>query len=166
MMHFIQSPEFWSSSAFVLSVAVMARPAKRLLKKWGQKQADGIRKQQAEAADVLKKAEALEAQYKALYQKRSQERRKVMREVDREIQFLEQDLLKQTNDRIARKNQEVDLRLKRIAENGRQDIKRKMLSRLVKQTESQLAKTENENMDDVIKRACEALENFAPALKQ
>ena len=166
MMHFIQSPEFWSSSAFVLLVAVMVRPAGRLLGKWGQKQADDIRKQQKEATEVLKKAEALEAQYKTLYQKRNQERRKVMREVDREIQFLKQDLLKQTNDRIARKNQEVDLRLNRIAENGRQDIKRKMLSRLVKQTENQLAKTENENMDDIIKKACEALENFAPALKQ
>ena len=166
MMHFIQSPEFWSSSAFVLLVAVMARPAKRLLKKWGQKQASAVRKQQAEAAEVLKKAEALEAQYKSLYQKRNQERRKVMREAEQEIQFLEQDLLKQTNDRIARKNQEVDLRLKRIAENGRQDIKRKMLSRLVKQTENQLARTENEDMDDLIRKACEALENFAPALKQ
>jgi len=166
MMHFIQSPEFWSSSAFVLLVAVMARPAKRLLKKWGQKQASAVRKQQAEAAEVLKKAEVLEAQYKSLYQKRNQERRKVMREAEQEIQFLEQDLLKQTNDRIARKNQEVDLRLKRIAENGRQDIKRKMLSRLVKQAENQLAKTENEDMDDLIRKACEALENFAPALKQ
>jgi len=164
-MNFIQSPEFWSSSAFVLLVLIMLKPAGRLLKKWGQKQADQIRRRQEEAEGVLKKAGEMRAQYKDLYQKRNQEHRKIMRQADREIQFLEQDLLKQTNERIARKNQEVDLRLKRIAENGRQDIKRKMLSYVVKQTENRLAEIKDENTDVLVEQACSALEKYASVLK-
>ena len=164
-MNFIQSPEFWSSSAFVLLVLVMLKPASSLLKKWGQKQADQISWRQEEAESVLKKAKEIQVQYKGLYQRRNQERRKIMRQADREIKFLEQDLIKQTNERIARKNQEVDLRLKRIAENGRQDIKRKMLSYVVKQTENRLAEIKDENTDALVEQACSALEKYASVLK-
>ena len=165
-MSVFQSPEFWSSSAFVLVVLGLMKPGNRLLKKWGQKQADQICKQQKDAKNVLKKAKTLKALYQAVYQNRNKERQKIMREANREIRFLEQEWLSQTHDRIARRNQETELRLKRIAENGQQDIKRKMLDRLVKQAQVGLAKSEDEDTDILIKKACQALEQYQSILKQ
>ena len=165
-MKMIQSPEFWSALAFGIVVFAVIKPGCRFLKKWGQKQADAILRQQKEAEDVLQKAKKLCAQYKTVYQNRGSERQKIMREAEKEIQFLEKEAVHQTEDRMTRKKQEVDLRLKMIAENGEQDIKRKMLSQLVKQTEIQLRSGQAEDTDELVKEACAALDRYEPALRQ
>ena len=165
-MKVIQSPEFWTSLAFVVVAFMMIKPGYRFLKKWGQKKADIIIRQQKEAQDILQKAKALETQYKTVFQHRTAERKKALRDAEKEIRFLKDEALGQTEDRIKRKKREVELRLKMIAENGEQDIKRRMLSKLVKQTESLLQEKQEEDTQKIIEKACLALDRYGPALRQ
>lgn len=166
MRAIIQTPEFWTSIAFILAVVFAVRPIARLLIAWGQKQAEQIRKNQQAAHDVLEKAEALRDQYNAAYQNRYAERRKLMAEADSEIEFLETETQQRMQDRMAHKTQEVELRLKMIEENGRQDIKGKMLTRVVGEAKRSLERrrdsgAQNENTNELVKRAFEALEMHA-----
>ena len=170
MISIIQTPEFWTSFAFVFVLFLSARPVMRYLEKWTQGQAEQIQKRRQEAQDVLKKAEALKKQYETAYQNRQVEQRQMLEAADTEISFLESETQQLTNDRMARKSQEIDLRLRMIEENGRQDIKSKMLARVVSEAQSQLQTLRDtgklaENTDVLIQQAFEALDTYAAALK-
>ena len=167
-MEFIETPEFWSTLAFLIIVLMSVRPLKRALKSWGKQQADGVRKQFDEAKNLVEQAEKLKQQYESAYVRRSSERQKLMREAETEIRFLEADALEHSSDQMRRKNQEVEMRLKMIAEHGRQDIKRKMLDRVVGKTEKMLAAQadgSDENTEYLTDRVCQALDSFEGILK-
>jgi len=171
MTTILQAPEFWTSLAFVLVVTVSVRPVMRFLDKWAAGKAEEIRKRQQAAKDVLKKAEELKKQYEKTYQNRQAEQRQSLEAAENEITFLENETLQVASDRMARKNQEIELRLKMIEENGRQGIKSKMLTRVVSDTKNKLIVMRDsekiiENTDDLLKQAFDALDMYEPALKK
>ena len=171
MSEILSAPEFWTSLAFVIVVLVLARPAAKYLNRWAGKKADDIRKRQQDAKDVLKKAENLKKQYEKAYQNRHAEQHQSLEEAENEIQFLKNEADQMAADRMARKNQEIELRLKMIEENGRQDIKSKMLARVVSNTKNKLTAMRDsdkiiENTDDLVKQAFDALDGVAKALKK
>ena len=171
MTAIFQAPEFWTSLAFILVVVVSIRPVMRYLNKWAAGKADEIQKRRQAAKDVLKKAEELKKQYEKTYQNRQVEQRQSLETAENEIAFLENETQQVAADRMARKNQEIELRLKMIEENGRHDIKSKMLSRVVSDTKNKLIAMRDsekiiENTDDLIKQAFNALETYEVALKK
>ena len=119
LLNEIKSPEFWTSIAFLGVVFTFMRPFVRYLNRWAKKQAALVQKNREEARAVRKRAETLLKQYEAVNRDRETERGRLLAEADTEISFLEQEFEQRTADRIARKKQEMALRLKTIEENGR-----------------------------------------------
>lgn len=158
-MTIFSSPEFWVSFAFILVVMIFVHPLFRSLSRWTEKQADFIRQEQKEAKDILKKAEEIKKKYEKAYLNRFTEKQKMLQEAEREIAVLDEETHLMTLDKINRKKQELDLRLKMIEENGRQDIKSKMLSQILSDTRYRLKKREtDENMEEVLKNALNILD--------
>lgn len=169
MIHLLQSPEFWTSLAFIIVVGIALRPVSRGLNRWAERQAAQIKQHQQEAQDILKKAEELKQQYEKSYRHRAAERQKIMKIADEEIIALTEETEQRIRDHQIRKKQEVELRLKMMAENGTQDIKRQMLTRVVRQTTALLEeKRDNpsEQSDQLLKQAFAALDRYAGVLDQ
>ena len=171
MISHIQAPEFWIAVAFFSVVIVFMRPVVRWVSGWSQKQADAIRAQQQEAADLLKKAGELKQEYEQAYKNRMSEWQKMMDEADKEIHSLEAESNQRTQDRILHHTQEVKMRLKMISESGRRDIKRQMLNRVIRKTYQTLEKQRDaaplpDDSEVLLKQACRALDSYAPALEQ
>ena len=165
MIELFSSPEFWNGFAFLIVIAVFVRPFLRAVKRWTEKKVALMRQEQTAAKDVLLKAGEIKEKYEKAYANRFAEKRRLMQEADNEIAVLDEEMYLLTTDRINRKKQEVDLRLKMIEENGRQDIKRKMLNQILEDTRRRLKKKEfSENAEDVLQNALNALdeqgENF------
>ncbi len=163
----LMNPEFWMSFAFVLVVAVAVRPLYRFVRRWGAKEALVVQKSLKEAKDVRKKAEALVAEYEAAVRQQADLRRGALSEADAEIAVFEQESAQQTDDKILHKKQEVALRLKTIEENGRQDVKKKMLERVLNRTEQKLSERREkgeltEDMDIAVDHICAALGREIP----
>ena len=163
------TPEFWTAAAFVGILVIVGRPVKRYLNTWTEKQETVIRKAREEAADVLKKAQDLHHCYEKNYQGRMAERQKMMIEADTEIAALEEKVGKETRERMARRRQEVAVRLKTMTDHGRQNLQQQMLDAVVAQTKKRLEIRRNqgtENMDETVEKACRMLETFEPALNK
>ena len=164
-MEFIKTPEFWLALAFVLVLLIAGRPLKRGLEKWGSEKAKAIQKQFDEAQQLKEHAEKLKEQYQKAYTQRSSARQKLMHEAEVESRFLETELLGQSSDRLKRKKQEVEMRLKMIAEHGRQNVKRQMLNRVIQKTEKLLMRQQGGQSDDLVDQVCQALDSFENVLK-
>jgi len=166
-MTLFQSAEFWVGLAFVMVLCLALYPLCKWLSAWGEKQANLVRNRLDEANALKVKAEKLAKQYEQAYQKRTQERQHLIQEADKEIQFLKTDALQQSHDRMQRKQQEVAIRLKMIEENGRQDIKRKMLKQVVNKTKTLLKANRNalaDNPETLTDQVCQALDEYQPIL--
>ncbi|MBQ7413092.1 MAG: hypothetical protein IJV07_02310 [Alphaproteobacteria bacterium] len=169
MIHILQSPEFWTAMAFIFVVGMASRPVLRGLNHWAERQAQKIRSHQEEAEAVLKKAKDLKQTYEKNYRHRFVERQRIMRAADDEIAALTAQTEQRMRDRQIRKKQEVELRLKMMAENGRQDIKRQMLNRVIRQTANLLEERRDhstEQSSDLLKQAFVALDRYAGVLDQ
>lgn len=159
MRDILSSAEFWSGFAFILVVGMFIRPLLRGLNKWTEKQVALIRQEQNTARDVLKKAEEMKKKYEKAYQNRFIEKQKLMREADNEIILLDEETHQLTTDRINHKKQEIELRLKMIEENGRQDIKSKLLTQILTDTRRHLKKQEaDEDIEKVLQQAMNILD--------
>ena len=159
-MEFFETPEFWSATAFFLVVLVVVGPASRALESWGKRRAETVQSRFDEAQKLVDQAKQLKEQYQVSYAGRNAERQKLMREADVEIRFLETELLGQSADQMRRKTQEVEMRLKMIAEHGRQDVKRKMLKKVVQKTEKLFKKKPKENLNASVGRLIGALDTL------
>ena len=169
-MGFIETPEFWSALAFILVILIAERPLGRALKSWGKRQADSIQNQFDEAQKLVDQAKKLKEQYEKAYTLRGGARQKLMREAETEIRFLETDAMEQSSDRIRRKSQEVEMRLKMIAEHGCHDIKHQMLKRVVQKTKKILVNErdnnpQNENAENLTEDVCRILASFENIVK-
>lgn len=159
MNDILSSSEFWTGFAFVLVVGLFMRPLLRGMSKWTDKRVNLIQKEQNEAREVLKKAEEMKKKYEKAYLNRFSEKQQMMQEADNEISALDEEMHILTTDRINHKKQEIELRLKMIEENGRQDIKTKMLNQILSDTRRYLKKQESsENAEDVLQNAFSVLE--------
>ncbi len=165
------SAEFWSSVAFVIVVAVALRPVGRYLNRWTKRQDAQITAELEQAKNLRAQAEELKDEYQKAFQNRWKERAKLMREADREIEDLRAETESKTHDRILHKRQEVALRLKVIEENGRQEVKNQMLSKVVRcagerlraQSEAPASAVET---DQMVAQALAAVDAMAPILKK
>lgn len=171
LLNEIKSPEFWTSMAFLGVVLIFMRPFMRYLDRWAKKQAALVQKNREEARSVRKRAETVLKQYEAVNRNRETERGRLLAEADEEISFLEQEFEQRTADRIARKKQEMALRLKTIEENGRQDVKNKMLNRIVGLARKDLMMRQSkgelqEDMVLVVDRVCQAMDDYAVLLRK
>ena len=167
-MALIETPEFWSALAFILVVLFATDPLERALKAWGKRKAEAVQSQFDEAKKLVEQAEKLKQQYETAYARRGLERQKLMREAETEIRFLETEILSQSADQIGRKTQEVEMRLKMIAEHGRQDVKRKMLTQVIQKAEKLLINGKyqaKENPENLTDQVCQALDTFETVLK-
>ena len=169
-MDLIKAPEFWTSLAFILVILISSRPLSKALKAWGKRKADSIQNRFTEAKKLVAQAEKLKKQYESAYGRRSSERQKLMHEAEIEIRFLEADSLAQSSDRMKRKSKEVEMRLKMIAEHGRQGIKHQILEHVVRKTKKLLADGKNNNLEDesvgdLTERICKSLNSFESSLK-
>ena len=154
MNNIISSPEFWTSFAFILVIGLFMRPLLQGMRKWTDKRVNLIQKEQNEAREVLKKAEEMKKKYEKAYLNRFSEKQQMMQEADNEISALDEETHILTTDRINHKKQEIELRLKMIEENGRQDIKTKMLNQIIENTRSRLKKNELiEDSEEVLQNA-------------
>ena len=163
------TPEFWTATAFVGVLAISVRPVRRFLKTWTEKQAAVIRQAREEATDVLKKAETLHQTYETGYRGRMAERQKMLSEADSEISVLEENARKESLERMARRRQEVALRLKTLSDHGRQNLQQQMSDAVVAQTKKRLEARRDEgleSMDETVDRACRMLETYAPVLNK
>ncbi len=163
----LKNPEFWMSFAFVLVVVISVRPALRFVRRWAKKEALTVKKSLKEAADVRRKAADLLVQYQEENRRQPALRKQAMAEADSEIAVLQEETDQRTNDVILHKKQETALRLKMIEENSRQDVKNKMLRRIVRRTEKNLterraAGTVVEDMDSAVEVICQALTEQIP----
>jgi len=171
MSHLLQSPEFWTSFAFLIVVVFALKPVARFLDRWGQKKAEQIQTEQQTARELLEKAKTLKNRYETAYRNRQAEREKLLAEADQEIMVLETETQHHLDERIAHKTQEITLRLKMIEENGRQDIKGKMLNRILTDTRSRLETLRDEgktdaDISDLLKHAFQSLDAYKNALKK
>lgn len=161
----MKNPEFWTSIAFLCIVGIFLRPLARYLNRWAQKQAALVQKNREEARSIRKKAENLLKQYESINRHRESDRERLLAEADAEIALLEQESDQRTADRIIHKKQEIDLRLKTIEENGRQDIKNKVLNRIITLTRKKLLLRQNggtfsEDLDVTVDRVLTALDEY------
>lgn len=164
MKEILASPEFWSSFAFILVILVFMRPLIKGLNGWTEKQVSAIHREQTSAREVLEKAEEIKKKYEKAYLNRFSEKQKMMQEADSEIAFLDEETHILTMDRINHKKQEVELRLKMIEENGRQDVKSKMLNQVLSDTRRRLKeRDEPEDPEKVLQTALNVLDEKGKA---
>lgn len=171
MKQFFENPEFWSAVAFVLVVLVALRPVIRFLNKWTDKQGMIILNRQKEAFDILEKAKNLKLKYDKMYQNRWLDQKQMLEQADAEISVLDAELKQTTSDKIARKNQEIAVRLKNIEENGFQNVKNKVLSKVISEAKK-IFKMRfdgdeiSENTDDLLETVFHVLKNKKDLLKK
>ena len=158
-MTVISSPEFWISFAFLLVVGIFSVPLFRGLNKWTEKQVALIQQEQDEAKEILKKAEEIKKKYEKAYLKRFVEKQKMFQEAESEIAVLDEEAQLMLQDKMNRKKQELELRLKMIEENGRQDIKGKMLEQILMDTRYRLKNhKDDEDIELVLQHALNILD--------
>lgn len=171
MTEWLKNPEFWTATAFILVVGAGMRPLFRFLKRWAARQADAVRQTAQQAADMRQKAQALKDKYEASYRGRWTVQRTLMEQADAEVERLTADATAQARERMARKNQEIEIRLNMIADNGRQDIKGKMLARVVADARRRAAERRDdpgytEQASVVLDETLAALDTYAPLLQK
>jgi F-type H+-transporting ATPase subunit b len=171
MTQIFENPEFWSAVAFVIVVLVALRPVRRFLNKWTDKQKTIILNRQKEADDILDKAKNLKLKYDKIYQDRWLEQKQMLEQADSEISLLKAEVEQSTGDKISRKNQEMAIRLKTIEENGYQNVKNKVLSKVISETKKMFKTCLNEdevteNPDDLLETVFRVLKNKKELLKK
>ena len=171
MIQIFENPEFWSAVAFIIVVLVAMRPIGRFLNKWTDKQKMIILKNQKEADDILDKAKNLKLKYDKIYQDRWLKQKQMLEQADLEISVLKAEVEHSTSDKISRKNQEMAVRLKTIEENGYQNVKNKVLSKVISETKKMFKTCLNEdevteNPDDLLETVFRVLKNKKELLKK
>ena len=171
MIQIFENPECWSAVAFIIVVLVAMRPIGRFLNKWTDKQKMIILKNQKEADDILDKAKNLKLKYDKIYQDRWLKQKQMLEQADLEISVLKAEVEHSTSDKISRKNQEMAVRLKTIEENGYQNVKNKVLSKVISETKKMFKTCLNEdevteNPDDLLETVFRVLKNKKELLKK
>lgn len=171
MIEILKNPEFWTATAFILVIGIGVRPVFRFVKRWAVHQADSVRQTAQQAADMHQKAAALKEKYESAYRGRWTVQRKLMEQADTEVERLTAEATDQARDRMARRNQEIEIRLNMIADTGSQNIKGKMLAHVMADACAQAMQRrddpqQTENADKVLQHTLQALDMYAPLLQK
>lgn len=163
----LNNSEIWLTVASIFVVVISIKPLIRFIHKWAQKEVLNVQDSLKKATDIRIKAADLLAEYQVKIENQSKLRQQVMAEADAEIALFQTDIQQRTDDIILHKKQEMALRLKMITENSQQDIKNKMLNRILKKTEKELIERRKkseivEDMDTVVNNVCLFLKEKIP----
>lgn len=119
---FYENPEFWVAVAFVLVVAVLAKPVARLLNEMLNRRIEAIADRIAEAQKLNEDAQKMLAEYEKKYLNAEKEARNILRKSEKEIEFLKEDRLKKLEADMEMKQKEAEQRIKTAQEAAMKEI--------------------------------------------
>jgi ATP synthase subunit b len=119
---FYENPEFWVAVAFVLVVAVLAKPVARLLNEMLNRRIEAIADRITEAQKLNEDAQKMLAEYEKKYLNAEKEARNILRKSEKEIEFLKEDRLKKLEADMEMKQKEAEQRIKTAQEAAMKEI--------------------------------------------
>lgn len=119
---FYENPEFWVVVAFVLVVAVLAKPVARLLNEMLNRRIEAIADRITEAQKLNEDAQKMLAEYEKKYLNAEKEARNILRKSEKEIEFLKEDRLKKLEADMEMKQKEAEQRIKTAQEAAMKEI--------------------------------------------
>ena len=119
---FYENPEFWVALAFVLVVAVLAKPVTRLLNEMLNRRIEAIADRITEAQKLNEDAQKMLAEYEKKYLNAEKEARNILRKSEKEIEFLKEDRLKKLEADMEMKQKEAEQRIKTAQEAAMKEI--------------------------------------------
>lgn len=119
---FYENPEFWVAVAFVLVVAVLAKPVVRLLNEMLNRRIEAIADRITEAQKLNEDAQKMLAEYEKKYLNAEKEARNILRKSEKEIEFLKEDRLKKLEADMEMKQKEAEQRIKTAQEAAMKEI--------------------------------------------
>ena len=119
---FYENPEFWVAVAFVLVVAVLAKPVARLLNEMLNRRIEAIADRITEAQKLNEDAQKMLAEYEKKYLNAEKEARNILRKSEKEIEFLKEDRLKKLEADMEMKQKEAEQRIKTAQEVAMKEI--------------------------------------------
>ena len=119
---FYENPEFWVGVAFVLVVAVLAKPVARLLNEMLNRRIEAIADRITEAQKLNEDAQKMLAEYEKKYLNAEKEARNILRKSEKEIEFLKEDRLKKLEADMEMKQKEAEQRIKTAQEAAMKEI--------------------------------------------
>lgn len=156
------NPEFWVGVGFCLVVALLTKPVYGKIKSFGQKQSDAVRHKIDEAKKLRQEAEALYKTYEEHTKNFEQEKNLIIEEGKKELVELQKEADDRLSKKIARKRQDVQVRISSIEENTKVDLTNQMMSQVMEKTTTLLAdkkiRQTEKDMDNAINDVLSLLE--------
>ncbi len=153
-MNEFANPEFWVGVGFCLVVALLMRPVLSTAKSFGKTHADSIRKEINDAKRLRAEAEELFRTYEDHTKNFEREKEQILEEGKKEVVELQKEADERLSKKIARKRQDVQVRIASIEENTRKDLTNAMMTQVMDKTKSLLAekniRQSQKDMDEAI----------------
>ena len=129
-----ENPEFWVAIAFFLAVLPLIKPAIRSIKEWSKRQADLVRQELDEAAQLRQEAENLYAEYEQHTKNLDKEHADILRSAEQEVVSIQQEADEKLSQKIAAQKKEVQLRIQSIESHTRHDLAQAIMTNVLSKT--------------------------------
>ena len=120
---FYANPEFWVAVAFVVVIALLARPAARLVKGATDSRAEEIRKKIDEAHSLKEEAVALLNDYKERFRNADKESEAIIEKAIISVEKYKQEALEDINTALAHKEENFALHVEAMERDASNEIK-------------------------------------------
>ena len=118
-----QDPTFWVGVAFCITVFMLIKLAGKTISTILQARADKIATKLDEAARLRTEAEALLAEYTIRHEQISQTTQDALNEVDEKAQRLKENIQKDFEEKLKKREEATEARLNRAAEEASEEIR-------------------------------------------
>ncbi|MBO7244053.1 MAG: hypothetical protein J6V53_02055 [Alphaproteobacteria bacterium] len=158
----LSNPEFWVGLGFCLVVVLLARPVMAKIKLFAQAQSDSVKNEIDESKKLRQEAEELYSVYENHTKNFEQEKESILEEGKREVFELQKESDSRLSKKIARKKEDVQIRIASIEENTKRDLTNEMMTSVMDKTKSLLAekniRQSSKDMDKAISDVLSILE--------
>ena len=147
----LSNPEFWVGLGFCLVVVLLARPVMAKIKLFAQAQSDSVKNEIDESKKLRHHTKNFE-----------QEKESILEEGKREVFELQKESDSRLSKKIARKKEDVQIRIASIEENTKRDLTNEMMTSVMDKTKYLLAekniRQSSKDMDKAISDVLSILE--------
>lgn len=119
---FYQGAEFWVAVAFVITIALLAKPVTSLVKSMLNKRIDGITKRIHDAANLRDDAQKLLAAYEKKFLNAQVEAQNILNKSKKEIEYIKTENLTKLENEMKLKEKEAEERINSSKEKASKEI--------------------------------------------
>lgn len=158
---FYADVEFWVGMAFILSIAVLAKPAYRFLKSAMRGKIESVKNQIADAEKLRDDAQELLAQYERKFAATESEVAEILKQAEKNIANQKKNDLAQLKENTAVKEKEIKRRISSSTENAMAEINQSVARSSVEVAKKAiLAHISKANKSALIDEAIVSLDKF------